>query len=104
FRHHEAGLQRLGLVDSNGQPTWFTNGRPDELKLLRILGQNINSVPLSERASIERQIFGAQGAGAFSVLTDQRILSQLPSMRTDMENFHGAGPEFWQQEAEHSDL
>jgi hypothetical protein len=96
FKMHEESLRKLGLVDEKGQPTWFTDGKPDIIKLLDTAGSHAQEIPLTERAAVERQLFGAQGSGAFSVLSDPAILAQVHKLREEMENFK-AGAEFFQE-------
>jgi len=83
---HDEALKRLGLVDAEGKPTWFTNGKPDIEKALTIGGAAAAQIPLAERTSVERQAFGTQGSGAFSVLSDQKVLDQIHKLRAEMES------------------
>jgi hypothetical protein len=89
FKKHEASLKRLGLVDDHDQPTWFTDGKPDLLKMLDIGGRNAAAIPLTERAGIERQVFGAQGGGGFALLADPAVREQILSLQKEMQS-----PEF----------
>jgi hypothetical protein len=89
FEKHETALKALGLVDDRGRPTWFTDGKPDLFKLTEIAGANAGKIPLTERAGIERQLFGAQGSGAFALLTDPAVRQQVQSLRGEMDS-----PEF----------
>ena len=34
FKKHQGALAELGLVDDHGNPTWFTNGKPDMMNFL----------------------------------------------------------------------
>jgi hypothetical protein len=88
FMHnkHEAALRALGLVDDHGKPTWFSDGRPDISKMLQIAGKNAPRIPLTERAGLERQLFGAQGAGAFALLTDPAVNDQVKRLREEMNS------------------
>jgi hypothetical protein len=89
FEKHEDALHRLGLVDDKDKPTWFTGGKPDLLKMLDIAGTNAGKIPLTERAALERQLFGAQGAGGFALLADPAVRDQVLNLRREMES-----PEF----------
>lgn len=72
FKKHEAALLELGLVDNDHKPTWFTDGNPDLLKMLDLGGANAQKIPLTRRAGLERQLFGAQGGGGFALLAAVR--------------------------------
>ena len=89
YQRHQEGLKALGLVDEKGQPTWFTDGRPDIMKMMDIAGTKAQGIPLSQRAAVERQVFGAQGSGAFSLLTDNAVHTQIQNLMKEMNS-----PEF----------
>lgn len=91
FKKHEAALKALGLVDDNGQPTWFTNGKPDPYKMLDIAGTKAQAMPLAQRAGIEKQLFGLQGAGGFSLLAHPKVQEQINNLNAEL-NANG-GPE-----------
>jgi hypothetical protein len=40
FQKHETALKALGLVDDQHRPTWFSDGKPDILKMLDVAGAN----------------------------------------------------------------
>ena len=103
FRKHEAALRELGLVDDAGKPTWMTNGSPDMMKMLAISAQHIQAIPVTERASIERQLFGAQGSGALAVLADPRIEAMIPDLVEAMNKF-SSGSKYFAEMTEHSPL
>jgi hypothetical protein len=89
FRKHEEALQAFGLVDDGHKPTWFTDGKPDILKMLDIAGNRAAGIPLDRRAAYERALFGAQGGGGFALLSDPAVREQVQSLRKDMDS-----PEF----------
>jgi hypothetical protein len=89
FHKHEAALKRMGLVDDQDKPTWFTDGKPDLEKMLSIAGPRAAQIPVTERAGLERQLFGAQGGGAFALLADPAVNAQIRSLRQTMDS-----PEF----------
>jgi hypothetical protein len=89
YKKHEAALKEIGLSDEEGKPTWFTDGKPDLLKMLDIGGAGAAKIPLTRRAGLERQLFGAQGSGAFAVLADPKVHEQILSLRETMDS-----PEF----------
>ena len=92
-KHHDA-LARLGLIDANNKPTWFTDNKPDPLKMLDIAGEHAANIPLAERAATEKQAFGVQGFGAFALLADPAVKEQLKAMREKRDS-----PEFKNQYA-----
>jgi hypothetical protein len=49
YAKHESALKELGLSDGDGKPTWFTDGKPDLLKMLDIAGGNAANIPLTRR-------------------------------------------------------
>jgi hypothetical protein len=89
FHKHEEALRALGLVDDKDNPTWFTNGKPDIMKMLQIAHEHAAGIPLEKRAAYERQLFGAQGAGAFALLADNAVYDQVKRLGADMNS-----PEF----------
>lgn len=74
---HEEALRAMHLVDANGRPTWYTNGRPDELKMFEIAGDALRNMPPEQRAVYGRAAFGAQGSGAVAVLSDPIVNARL---------------------------
>jgi TP901 family phage tail tape measure protein len=89
FKKHEEALREMGLVDDKHRPTWFTNGKPDLLKMLDIAGERAQGIPLTRRAAIERSLFGAQGGGGFALLADPAVRQQVQSLGKEMNS-----PEF----------
>jgi TP901 family phage tail tape measure protein len=81
FHKHEAALKAFGLVDDHDKPTWFENGAPSLTRLLEIVSQNAQKIPLDKRMSYERQLFGAQGSGAIAVLGEGAVRDQMLRMR-----------------------
>jgi hypothetical protein len=77
FKKHEAGLKQLGLVDDHDQPTWFTDGLPDPLKMLDIAGPALAKIPLRDRAGLEKSAFGTQGSEGFAMLSNPAVLSRV---------------------------
>jgi hypothetical protein len=89
FKKHEEALKALGMVDDKDQPTWFTDGKPDLMKMLKIGHEHAAAIPLTKRAAYERQLFGAQGSGAFSLLSDNALYGQVQNLGAKMNS-----PEF----------
>jgi hypothetical protein len=90
YKKHEAALKEIGLVDEAGRPTWFDEkGKPDLEKMLSIAGPRAAAIPVERRAGLERQLFGAQGGGAFALLADPAVNEQVRNLRKTMDS-----PEF----------
>ena len=98
---HQAALKELGLVDEAGKPTWFTGGKPDELKMLKSVAEHAPGIPVERRALLERFLFGAQGAGAVGVLSDPRLLPQLGIMEQEAKGYK-AGTDYFKYMHENS--
>ena len=94
FAKHEGALRALGLVDAKNQPTWFTNGAPDMVKLLEMSSSHLQQMPIAQRAGIMQQLFGSQGAGAMAFLSDPLILKMLPALKEDMDSFRSGSAAF----------
>lgn len=89
FEKHEEALKALGLVDDKNNPTWFTDGKPDLIKLLGIAGDHASGIPLTKRAAYEKQVFGSQGFGGFALLSDPAVKQQIAALGSEMNS-----PEF----------
>lgn len=101
YRKHEEALRALGLVDEDHKPTWFTDGRPDMIKLLDIAGAHAANIPLEKRAAYEKQLFGLQGFGGFAMLSDPTVREQVHILMEQMKTFR-TGHEFFTQYAQES--
>lgn len=86
FKKHEESLREMGLVDDHDKPTWFTDGKPDLLKMLDIAGEHAQRIPLTRRAAIERSLFGAQGGGGFALLADPAVREQVQALGNEMNS------------------
>jgi hypothetical protein len=81
---HDNALKQLGLLDENGKPTWFTDGRPDPIKALEIAGPRAAAMAVPERLIAEHEVFGTQGSGGFSVLADPKVLERIKELRKEL--------------------
>jgi hypothetical protein len=79
-------LKAAGLADAHGKPTWFTDGKPDLMKELDILGAKLPTMKPAEREGLEHYLFGERGAGAAAVLTTPGALDQMHQMRAIRDN------------------
>jgi hypothetical protein len=86
---YEEALKALGLVDDQDKPTWFTDGKPDIVKMLDIAGGKAVGIPIDKRAAYERSLFGAQGGGGFALLADPAVREQVQNLMKEMNS-----PEF----------
>ena len=57
--------------------------------MLDIGGANAQKIPLTRRAGLERQLFGAQGGGGFALLADPAAREQVQTLMKEMNS-----PEF----------
>ena len=74
---HLDSLYHLGLVDENGKPTFYTNGRPDEFKLIEQASRGLQKLSPEDRERFGRDALGAQGFGGAAVLGDPKVLEQM---------------------------
>jgi hypothetical protein len=89
FQKHEEALKALGLVDDQDKPTWFTDNKPDPIKMLDIASSHAANIPLEKRAAYEKQLFGTQGFGGFALLADPAVKQQVAALSAEMNS-----PEF----------
>jgi hypothetical protein len=95
-------LQKFGLVDASGTPTWFTGGKPDLDKLLTITGGAIEGMSPQDRAVYGRAAFGAQGQGFISVVSDPQVRQQMRNIheligsKAYQDRYASFGPDFVQ--------
>ncbi len=83
---HNAMLKQLGLLDENGKPTWFTDGKPDLPKALSIAGPKVAAMSPEERLPLEMEVFGRRGGGAFAVLGNDIAIGREKELRAGMDN------------------
>jgi hypothetical protein len=91
-RRHNAGLKAFGLLDEKNQPTWYNDdgsGRLDIFKMMRIAREHAAAMTPAQRTANERAVFGAQGSGAFSILSDPAVTEQIENLRKTRDS-----PEF----------
>jgi hypothetical protein len=87
FKRHEESLHALGLIDDKNQPTWFTDNKPDLIKMMKIAAAHAANIPLVKRAAYEKALFGAQGFGGFAVLSDPAVMQQMAALQGDLPGF-----------------
>lgn len=103
FKRHESALRDLGLIDGNDNPTWFTDGRPDLVKMTGIAGNAIEKMDAAHRLAIEKALWGQQGgraAGFFADPTNRAIMGRVAD---DEKNFI-SGEAMWNQTLENSPI
>jgi TP901 family phage tail tape measure protein len=83
---HNAMLRQLGLLDENGKPTWFTDGKPDLPKALSIAGPRAAAMPPEVRLPLEMEVFGRRGGGGFAVLGNDIAIGREKELRAGMDN------------------
>ncbi len=83
---HNMNLRALGLMDAEGKPTWFTDGKPDMAKALEIAGPIARAIPPEQRLTVEKDIFGERGGGAFAVLGSEKAIERYREMRKGLND------------------
>jgi Phage-related minor tail protein len=83
---HNAQLQELGLLDENGKPTWYTNGKPDLVKALEIAGPKAAAMSPEQRLPLEMDLFGRRGGGAFAVLGGPTSIERYHQLQAGMND------------------
>lgn len=86
FKKHETALQELGLVDANDKPTWFVDGKPNELKFLEKVAERLPKIPVERRMAVLGGLAGTQGAGALAVLAEPVVQEQLKKIAADVKD------------------
>lgn len=84
-KHNEL-LKQFGLLDKNGKPTWFTNGKPDMVKALEIAGPIAQAMPPEDRLTAEMALFGRRGGGAFGVLGNPTSISRYRDLEKGLND------------------
>ncbi|SEE37497.1 D-alanyl-D-alanine carboxypeptidase [Rhizobiales bacterium GAS191] len=87
FKKHESALRDLGLVDENDKPTWFTNGRPDLVKMTGIAGEHIQAMDPAHRLAIEKALWGQQGGRAAALFADPTTRQIMANVAGEEKNF-----------------
>jgi minor tail protein len=83
---HNEMLKRLGLLDKNGKPSWYVNGKPDIPRAMEIAGPRARAMSPEERLPLEHEVFGERGAGAFAILGSDPALQRYRDLRAGMDN------------------
>ena len=103
FKRHESALRDLGLIDGNDRPTWFTDGRPDLVKMTGIAGDAIDKMDPAHRLAIEKALWGQQGgraAGFFADPTNRSIMAAVAGEEKDFVS----GEKMWKDLLENSPI
>jgi hypothetical protein len=103
FHRHEAALKSLGLIDKHDQPTWFTDSKPDLVKMTEIAGEAIAKMEPKDRLAVEKALWGQQGgraAGFFADPTNRRIMGAVAAE----EKYFISGEAQWEQSLENSPI
>jgi hypothetical protein len=87
FRKHEDAMKQLGLVDDHDQPTWFTNGRPDLVRMTNIAGEHIAAMDAGHRLAVEKALWGAQGGRAAGFFADPTNRAVMAAVAGEEKNF-----------------
>jgi hypothetical protein len=101
FARHEGALKDLGLIDDHDKPTWFTDGKPDLVKMTGIAGDAIAKMDPAHRLAVEKALWGQQGgraAGFFADPTNRSIMAAVAGEEKDFIS----GEAMWKQSLENS--
>jgi hypothetical protein len=80
-------LKQIGLLDDKGKATWLDDqGHGDLLKMLSIASPKLAGLSTEERVRAEKLLFGAQGSGAISVLSEPVVQEQLKAISADVKS------------------
>jgi hypothetical protein len=103
FAKHESALKQLGLIDEHDKPTWFTDDRPDLVKMTGIAGEHIAAMDPAHRLAIEKALWGQQGgraAGFFADPTNRSIMAAVAGEEKDFIS----GEAMWKQSLQNSPM
>ena len=103
FAKHEGALKDLGLIDDKHQPTWFTDGRPDLVKMTGIAGEHIAAMDPAHRLAVEKALWGQQGGRAAGFFADPTNRAIMQAVAGEEPNFI-AGEKMWQQSLQNSPM
>ncbi|HYA07481.1 MAG TPA: hypothetical protein VEF90_16470 [Xanthobacteraceae bacterium] len=103
FRQHEPSLRKLGLIDDRGNPTWFTDGRPDLVKMTGIAGERIEKLDVKDRLAVEKALWGDQGGRAAAFFSDPTNRSIMAAVAGEEKDFI-SGEAMWKQSLENSPI
>ena len=103
FAKHESALKDLGLIDDKDQPTWFTDGKPDLVKMTSIAGDRISAMDPAHRLAIEKALWGQQGGRAAGFFADPTNRAIMGAVAGEEKNFI-SGEAMWKQSLENSPI
>jgi hypothetical protein len=90
-------LVALGLADESGELLWKNaQGKLDLDRLLEIAGPRALAMRPEDRLATEEKVFKERGTGAFSILSDPKVLEQMNALKKEYPDFH-ADFENWKQ-------
>jgi hypothetical protein len=101
FARHEGALRDLGLIDAHDKPTWFTDGRPDLVKMTTLAGEAIEKMDPAHRLAIEKALWGQQGGRAAGFFADPTNRAIMGAVAGQEKNFI-SGEAMWKQSLENS--
>lgn len=97
FQEKVLKLQEFGLADAQGNPTWMTDGHYDEQKLLHILHDKLQGMPIEDRAAKLKSVFGDRGSGAVAMMTDDALLKQYDDVLAEARGV-ASNEKFWKEQ------
>lgn len=103
FKKHEQALKMLGLVDNADHPTWFTDGKPDLVKMTGIAADRIEHMDVATRLAVEKALWGSQGGRAGAFFTDPTNRNIMAAVAGEEKDFK-SGEAMWKQSLENSPI
>jgi hypothetical protein len=82
-------MRAAGLVDEGGQSTVMSSdGKSiDVEKFLTTARQALEKLPIALRNSVEKSVFGEQGARGFELMTSPKVMQQTAELKKEMPDF-----------------
>jgi hypothetical protein len=82
-------MGKAGLVDANGKSTIMSaDGKSIDVdKFLNTAREALNKLPLAMRNSVEKTVFGEQGARGFELMTAPKTMDQTRALKKEMPDF-----------------
>jgi hypothetical protein len=103
YEQQMAELKSLGLIDESGNTTIMRDGHYSTQLLLHKLSDNLQNVPMDQRANKLQKVFGAQGSYAISALTDPKMLQRYDQTLAGAGNI-SSNEKFWSEQGKYNPM
>jgi hypothetical protein len=98
-------MEKAGLVDANGKSTILgADGGIDIEKFLDTTRAHLALLPIGMRNSIEKAVFGEQGARGYELLTSPQVMDQTRRLKAEAPDFVPKYNAFMEQYGERSTI